>query len=286
MLTLLCFGVSVGALKSQDEVGGKWTFKNVAGLNLSQTSLTNWAPGGENSVAWNVYFNGAANYKQGKWSWDNALVTDFGKTYTASNKWQKSLDKINLNTKAGYAITKHWNVSLLADFLTQFAPGYKNPTDQVAISKLMAPGYMTLAVGADYKPNSNFSLLVSPVTGKTTFVLDEKLSQAGAYGVKPGNKVFSELGSLLVANYNQEVFKNVNVISKLTLFSAYNNNFGNIDVNWDVMLSFKINKFLATTLTTNLVYDDDIKTVDSNGMPAGPKVQLREVLGIGLTYSL
>lgn len=286
MLTLLCFGVSVGALKSQDEVEGKWTFKNVAGLNLSQTSLTNWAPGGENSVAWNVYFNGAANYKHGKWSWDNALVTDFGKTYTASNKWQKSLDKINLNTKAGYAMAKHWNVSLLADFLTQFAPGYKNPTDQVAISKLMAPGYMTLAVGADYKPNSNFSLLVSPVTGKTTFVLDEKLSQAGTYGVKPGNKVFSELGSLLVANYNQEVFKNVNVISKLTLFSAYNNNFGNIDVNWDVMLSFKINKFLATTLTTNLVYDDDIKTVDSNGMPAGPKVQLREVLGIGLTYSL
>ena len=57
-----------------------WKFSGVSGLNLAQTSLTNWAAGGENSVAWNLYLNASANYKKGDWSWDNALITDFGKT--------------------------------------------------------------------------------------------------------------------------------------------------------------------------------------------------------------
>lgn len=286
MLALLCAGATAFTSQAQESQSGNWTFKNVGGINLAQTSLTNWAPGGENSVAWNVYFNGSANYKKDKWSWDNALVTDFGKTYTSSSKWQKSLDKINLNSKVGYALSNHWNASLLGDLLTQFAPGYHKPGDKNPISAFMAPGYLTMALGADYKPNKHFSLLLSPVTGKMTFVLDETLSKAGAYGVKPGEKLFAELGTLIVANYNQDIMKNVNLISKLTLFSAYNHNYGNIDVNWDTMISFKINKFMSANLSTSLVYDDDIKSVDANGNVAGPKVQLRQVLGVGLTYSL
>ena len=51
------------------------------------------------------------------------------------------------------------------------------------------------------------------------------------------------------------------------------------------MIAFKINKFLTTTLTTNLIYDDNVKSVDKAGNIAGPKVQFREVLGLGLSYS-
>lgn len=277
--------------QAQEEKDSKWTLKNVGGINLAQTSLTNWAAGGENSVAWNVYFNGSANYKSDRWSWDNGIVADFGKTYTSSNKWQKSLDKLNLNTKVGYGISKHWNMSFLADFLTQFAEGHKNAAaalnNEAPISKFMAPGYLTTALGFDYKPNSNFSMLMSPVTGKLTFVTDKALSEAGAYGVQKGKNVLAEVGASLVANYNQNITSNINLISKLTLFTAYNNNFGNIDVNWDVMVSFKINKYLAANFSTNLVYDDDIKTIDEKTkMPRGAKIQLRQVLGLGVTYSL
>lgn len=148
------------------------------------------------------------------------------------------------------------------------------------ISNFVAPGYLTLALGADYKPNNNFSLLISPVAGKLTFVTDSRLSDAGAYGVRPGEKVFAELGASVVANYNQKIAENINLISKLSLFSAYNHNFGNIDVNWDVMLAFKVNKFLSATFSTNLVYDDDIKSKSG-----GPKVQLRQTLGVGLSYN-
>ena len=63
-----------------------WTIKGVTGLNASQTSLTNWAAGGENTVAGNLYLNIDANYLKDKWSWDNGLRTDFGLTYTTANK--------------------------------------------------------------------------------------------------------------------------------------------------------------------------------------------------------
>lgn len=269
-----------------------WKFSGVSGLNLSQTSLTNWAAGGENSVAWNLYLNASANYKKDKWSWDNALVTDFGKTFTSSNKWLKSVDKLNLSTKVGRQVSKHWSVSALGDFLTQFARGYDAATNpNVAgnrdkyISDILSPGYLTVALGADYKPNEDLSVLLSPATGKMTFVLDRKLSDAGAFGVKPGKKVLTELGALAVANYKRKLAENISLVTKLTLFTAYDESFGNIDVNWDMMLAFKINKFLTTTLTTNLVYDDDIKSVDKSGVSRGPKVQFREVLGLGLAYS-
>ncbi len=280
--------VSSVSLLAQDKPVEKkdWNYKAVAGVNLAQTSLTNWASGGENSVAWNVYFNGSANYKKDVWSWDNSLVADFGQTYTESNKWQKNLDKLNLTTKFGRAIAQKMNFSVLGDFLTQFANGYKSAKAQLdgedPISTFMAPAYLTLSAGLDYKPNDSFSLLFSPVAGKMTFVLDKTLSDAGMFGVKKGDKFVAELGTSIVANYNQELFKNVTFQTKLTLFTAYTHDFGNIDVNWDVMIAAKLNKYMSATLTTNLVYDDDIKILKDNVM--APRVQFRQVLGIGLSY--
>ena len=288
--------LTVGQVAAQTDAAPtetpSWKVSGVSGLNLSQTSLTNWAAGGENSVAWNLYLNASANYKKDSWSWDNALITDFGKTFTTSNKWLKSIDKLNFSTKIGRSLSKHWSVSALGDFLTQFARGYaaeNNPNiagnKDKYISTILAPGYLTLAIGADYKPNDDFSLLLSPVTGKMTFVLDSRLSDAGAFGVKPGKKTLAEIGALAVANYKRKLAENINLVTKLTLFTPYNESFGNIDINWDMMIAFKINKFLTTTLTTNLVYDDDIKTVDLQGNKHGAKVQFREVLGLGLAYS-
>ena len=269
-----------------------WKVNGITGINTAQTALVNWSAGGENSVAWNLYLNVNANYKKDKWSWDNALVTDFGMTYTTSNEWLKNVDKLNLSTKVGHLISSHWSISALGDLLTQFARGYDASTNpNVAgnrdkyISTLFAPGYFTAALGADYKPNDNLSVLFSPVTGKMTFVLDKKLSDVGAFGVKPGKRLLAELGASIVANYKKKLAENIDFSTKLTLFTAYNSDFGNIDVNLDMMIAFKINKFLTTTLTTNLIYDDNVKSVDKAGNLRGPKVQFREVLGLGLSYS-
>ncbi|MCK7540534.1 MAG: hypothetical protein MZV63_61400 [Marinilabiliales bacterium] len=40
-----------------------------------------------------------------------------------------------------------------------------------------------------------FTLFLSPLTSKNTFVNDDLLSAAGAFGVEPGKKFRSELGA-------------------------------------------------------------------------------------------
>lgn len=275
---------------AQDDKEQKdWMIKGVTGLNASQTALSNWSAGGENTFTGNVYLNIQANYKKNRWSWDNALNTDFGKTYTKSNDWVKAVDKIELTSKLGYAFSKNWNIAFMGNFLTQYAPGYKDAADKKNgkphISKFLSPGYLTLALGAEYKPCDDFSVLISPLTGKLTFVHDDYLSSIGAFGVNPGKHLLAELGASVVANLNKKFTENINYISKLTLFSAYNNNFGNVDMIWDNMLSMKVSKYLTTTLTLNMLYDDDIHAVDKDGKEIGPRLQIREMIGVGVAYN-
>lgn len=293
-LLMIVLGLLPMCLLAQNTQGfydsSNWKITGITGINVSQTSLSNWASGGENNFAGNIYLNASANYKLDKWSWDNTLATDFGQSFSESNKWQTVVDKLNLNSKLGYELSEHWNIAGMLDFLTQYSKGYKsaaikNATPENYISKFFAPAYLTLALGADYRPCEYFSALISPVTGKMTFVLDKKLSDAGAFGVSPGKNLLAEIGASITANANMPLYENISLQSKLMLFSAYNHNFGNVDVYWDVMLAAKINKYFATTLTTNLIYDDDIKIADKAGNNAHPRVQFREILGLGLSYA-
>ena len=141
----------------------------------------------------------------------------------------------------------------------------------------MAPAYSKLSVGLDYKPSKIFSLFFSPITGKMTFLNDTSLTSK--YGMIDSN------GN----NLNPFWFKiGPGAFLKADFFTPYDDNFGNVDVNWDLILSMKINKVLTTSISTSLKYDDDIKTnkeVNEVTLPAGPKVQFKEVLSIGIGYS-
>lgn len=263
----------------------KWTITGITGLNLSQTSLINWSAGGENTVATNVYFNLATQYKKDKHNWENNLSTELGATYTQQQKWVKSVDKLDFASKYGYNIAPKWRLGALGDFKTQFLKGYKKPTDTHYISRLFAPAYLNTAIGFDYKPNDYFSLFLSPITAKMTFVNDDFLSNAGAFGVEPGKKFRFESGAFLKTAFNKEIFKNITLMSKLDLFTAYNKSFGNIDVNWENVIGMKVNEYISATIHTNLIYDDDIKQLDDNGqIIGGAKIQFKEMIGVGLSY--
>ena len=291
ILLLMSFVVSVFVLSAQvaetaqEKIPKMWTVTGITGLNMSQTSLVNWSAGGENTVAANAYFNLTLLYKKNKHSWENTLSTELGATYTQARKWLKSVDKLDFASKYGYQIASKWDLGVLADFKTQFLEGYKNPGDAQYISRFLAPGYLNLALGLDYKPIEYFSLFLSPITGKMTFVNDDFLSNAGAFGVDAGKKNRFEAGSYVKAAFNKEILKNVTLMSKLDLFTAYNSSFGNVDVNWENVLGLKVNDYITATVHTNLIYDDDIKQLDSNGtVIGGPRVQFKEMIGVGLSY--
>lgn len=283
-LALACSGIAL-AEESVEETK-LWTIKGVTGINMSQTSFVNWSAGGDNTIALNAFLNVGAHYKKDKYVWDNDLSLEYGNTYTKSNSWVKSVDKFEFASKFGYEVASKWYLSALVDLKTQFDKGYKNPKDDHYISKFFAPAYSNLSLGMDYKPNSDFSLYLSPITAKMTIVADSFLSDAGAFGVDAGDKFRVEAGAYVKASYTREIMKNIKLISKATLFTAYDKSFGNVDINWENVINMKVNKFISANIHTNLQYDDDIKQFDEEGKKiGGAKVQFKEMIGVGLAYN-
>jgi len=264
---------------------GAWELKGVTGLNMSQTAMANWSAGGENSIAGNAYLNASLTHKKGNWLWVTNMVLDYGLSKTKSQGMRKSSDKIGLSTQLGYSTDNVWFYTLMGDLNTQFAKGYDYPDKEHQISNFFAPAYSNIALGMEWRPKSNYSLLLSPVSTKMTFVTDDYLSDLGTFGVDPGDHFKIEGGAFVKARAELPVMENVNLITTADFFTPYSKDFGNIDVNWDVLISMKINKVLSATINTTLKYDNDVKTFDDNGVKKGAKVQFKEVLGIGLAYN-
>jgi hypothetical protein len=271
---------------AQDNPAPEWKKGGVGNITFSQVSLTNWAAGGENSVAGNLLVSMFANYKHSKFTWDNTLDFGYGLVKQNDRSARKSDDRLEFSSKYGHHAVKHWYYSGMLNFKTQVTTGYKYNEDplipDLKISDLMSPAYMTIALGMDYKPNDMFTLLISPATGKSTFVLDDTLSDAGAFGVEAGKSVRHEFGGFIKAALKTQIVENVTLQSKLDLFSNYFNNPQNIDVNWEVLLAMKINKYLTANLTTQMIYDDDVDILDKDGK-TGPRLQFKEVFGVGLS---
>jgi len=194
----------------------------------------------------------------------------------------------------------------MLNFRTQFAPGFNFPDDTTVISRFLAPGFLSLALGMNYKPNDWFSAFLSPATGRATFVVDQTLANAGQFGVEKaildnvgnvvteGKNVRWEFGAYVRARLQKDIAKNITVVSNLQLFNNYSDPIkeqrGNIDVNWENLILIKANKWLTTSIFTNLIYDHDVQVpvkrnvngVDVDG--TGPRTQFKEVLGIGLSF--
>ena len=149
----------------------------------------------------------------------------------------------------------------------------------------MAPGYLNLALGTDYVKDANFSIFGSPFAAKTTFVMDDSLSQIGSFGVEQGERIRHEFGAFIKLKWNAELMKNIEMKSKLELFSNYLNNPQNIDVNAELVFVFRVNSLFSATAQWNLIYDDDIEIRDIDGN-VGPRTQFKSVLGIGISYKL
>ncbi len=210
ILGFLLFPAILFAQEKPDSISN-WKKGGMLSANFSQISLTNWAAGGKSSMSGIFMVNSFANYKKDSLSWDNNVDFTYGFLKEDNSDLVKSSDKIDFNSKLGYvAGGSKWNYAALLNFKSQFAPGYNYPrtVGDAAISRFLAPAYISVALGMDYK-TENMSLFLSPATGKFTIVNDDALSADGNYGVDPGKKFRSEMGALLKFQVNKEILKNV-----------------------------------------------------------------------------
>ncbi len=310
-LPLIAMLLSVNVAIAQDGgVESPWTHGGNVGFNMAQSHFDNWAPGGQD----NINFLGLAkyniNYVNGNHKWDNGIDLQLGYSYYDLDKDPiKTDDRIFLSSLYGYnVIDNQLFVTANLTFQSQFTNGYNYATDSTnRISGFMVPAYITLGVGAQWVLNEHFKVNLAPVTGRMTIVNDEKLADAGAFGVdaaeydetgtlvKHGKKVRWEFGAQLTAEFNYEIFKNVTFNSKLIAFydylhkssdlNALNEKYTcSVDFDWDNALIMKVNDWLSCNLTARLVYDEDIKPLSS--VEGTTFRQFKEVLSIGISYKI
>jgi hypothetical protein len=267
-----------------------WKKGGVFNIGVAQASLTNWAAGGQSSIAINGLFSAFAHKIMKKSVLENYLDLGYGLLNQGTSKqWRKTDDKIDFTSKYGQKIKKNIYFAGLMNFKTQFTDGFNYPNDSIAISKFMAPGYLLGALGLEYRPNNEFTLFIAPLTSKNTFVLDQTLANQRAFGVDSSKRFRTEFGGYLRLNFNKKVMENVNFQTKLELFSNYINNPQNIDISWETLVNFKVNKYISATLGTHLLYDDDVliqldRNRDGILESTGKRVQFKQVLNIGFTY--
>ena len=265
------------SLKSLDSNG--WKLYGTFILNLNQGALSNWVAGGEDRVLGiNTIFNYAVNFKRGKNTWDNYFDLAMGfQNATSFGKFRKIDDRIDITSKYGYLFNHHWYVGLLFNINSQWLAGYDYSVEpNTKISNFLTPGKVLLSPGINYKTASRFSLFISPLTIRWVLKNDPDFFYLSKFGVDSARNVNTELGAFITGTFHATFSKWAVYSSRLDLFSNYKRKPQNIDVLMNNLLTMKFTRILATNISFDLVYDDDVKK----------RLQVKEILGVGLTVKL
>lgn len=289
ILLLFIFIQGVVCASEPDSDTSYWKSKYESSLGFSQTALVNWVKGGEkSSFSSYMILNLYENYAKKNVTWNNYVGIAYGISKVQSiKKLRKNEDKFNVVSKAGLKAWHHWEYSGLFDFKSQFAEGFSYPNDSVHISRFLAPGYLQLSVGMNYKPTDYFSVFISPVGARLTIVNDTSLTnrKEGAYGIFAGESTLWQVGGSVNAVFKKDIMKNINLMSKLDIFTNYSEKPDMIVVGWENNLLMKVNKYISVTISTMFIYDEKaIPRTDDNSFK--DIIQFKETFGVGLAYSI
>jgi hypothetical protein len=269
-------------------------------MSFTQTDFSNWAAGGENSVSFSSSSNLFANYKKNKMIWENYAFMAYGIIKSGDRNPVKNSDQINIGSRVGYQMAEKWYYTAAMLGKTQFTTGYKYSSgDTIYTSDFLAPAYMFLSLGLDYKPSSGVSISFAPAMGKATFVHSNDtivLASAGLSHemIHDGKRARYEFGGGIVFNLNGSYFdKKVTYTSQLELFSNYFDKPQNIDIVWDFQFRVALTKYVSAGVRLNMIYYDNQKTFNkehlSDGtiktVEHGAKLQVKEYFEIGLFYA-
>jgi hypothetical protein len=281
---IVTFCISATTLLCQTPDSSAWKRDGTIGINLTQVSLTNWAGGGQNTIAANGLLNLSQVYNLDKTRWETTLDIGYGMTKLAKQDFRKSDDKVILISKFGYKASSNLSYAALLDFRTQIAEGVEYNSDTVVrrISNILAPANVLVGLGATYVPEDFITITLAPLSNRILIVADDSLNKYRAFGVDSGQTVKFDLGALLNITFKKELMKNVTLESKLSSFAPYHDFTHNL-VNWNTLLALKVNDYINANIALDLIYDHYTAIKRDDGT-VGPSTQLRNVLGIGFGY--
>jgi hypothetical protein len=275
-----------------------WKLRSEASFILNQASLTNWVKGGESSISTASDITGYADYnnKQLKMLSNNFIRLKYGLVGSRQNGIRKNLDLLETNSKLNHKAFGKFDFSATMLFKTQIARGYIYPGNvKTLVSKFLNPAILTIGLGLDYKPNKTTSLNFAPLSYKATFVGDTAHIDQTKYGIPHNRRSLHEPGVSFMVTNEYKPYKNITIINRLQLFTNYIHNPQNIDVDWELIATAKVNWFTDVRFNTHLIFDDDTRTLlfDRHDKPVlgadgkqkkTARIQFKELLGFTFVF--
>lgn len=259
-------------------------------LLFNQSAFNNeWLGGGTSNMAGNIGVNYDFNYKTPNMIWDNKIIIAYGLTKLKGQESTKSDDRVEFTSLLGKKAKGYWFYSAFLNFKTQMDTGFKNVlndngtplilTDdfnqKVTTSHFFSPAYLQVGPGMLWKKSDNLKVNIAPATSRLIFVHSHFTQFGSAFGVEQGDTSRFEFGAALNAYYKFNIMENVTMENIANLYSNYLDKPGNVDIDYQMNLVMKINKYLSTNVSFQAIYDD-------NAIGA---FQIREVFGLGLNYA-
>lgn len=269
-------------LKKTEEAAAKvgedkpdgWLKVGTFSLIGNQASYNNWLAGGQSSLAGNLLINYDFNYKKEDWSWDNKLIVGYGLTKLKDQEMQKSDDRLLFNSLLGKKASGYWYYSAFLNFKTQMDTGLDPETQTTKISHFFSPAYFQAGPGMMWKKSDNLKFNIAPATSKLIIVHDHFTDLGPSFGVEQGDTSRYEFGAALNGYYKFNIMENVSVENILNLYSNYLEDPQNVDIDYQLNIVMKVNKYLSTNFTFQTIYDDN----------AFRGFQTRQNIGVGVNF--
>ena len=285
VLTAFCsiaaFAQDSTAVMATDTIKN-WTTKGNASLLFNQSTFDNWIAGGENNISGNLGLNYDFNYKKNDWSWDNKIIASYGLVKTRNSAFAKKTDdRLELNSLLGKKASGNWYYSAFLNFKTQFTKGYVYDKDENGTeirseyTDFFSPAYLSFGPGLLWKKSDDLKFNLSPLASKLTFVdAGRTLPDDEYFGVEEGKSMRYELGFNASGTYKFVLLANVSVENIVNLYSNYLEDPQNVDLDYQVNVILKVNKYLTTNISFQTIYDDN----------AFEGFQIRQVFGVAVNY--
>jgi hypothetical protein len=292
LLMLLCAG-ALAQQKTQEEIDREkrfqeqsakantdtsaqygWKHTAAAALTLTQISFRDWVAGGSNTLAYTLMLQGSSALNSQRTVWTNTYRLAFGQARLSDQGLRKTDDDIYFESLFIYKAGTYVNPYAAATIRTQFAPGYNYATTpESEVSKFFDPAYITESAGIAYKPVPEF-------TTRLGLALREVVtSQYTLYATDPAthdvHKIWTRGGVESVSDMNATVAENVQLVARLELFAPLQS-LDRIIVRNDYSIVAKVNKYVTTGLTLNLINDVNVSA----------RTQMKQALSLGLSYTL
>lgn len=279
--------------KAKDTTNMGWTKVGNFNVLFNQSAFNNeWQSGGTSNIAGTASINYDFNYKTPDMIWDNKFIGAYGLTQLKGQDAVKSDDRLEFTSLLGKKAAGYWFYSGFVNFRTQMDSGFVTekitndngtpllPGDdftqeiQVRNSHFFSPAYLQIGPGMLWKKSENLKINIAPATSRLIMVHDHFTEFGSAFGVEKGKTTRFEFGAALNAYYKFTIMENVSVENIANLYSNYLDKPGNVDINYQMNLVMKINKYISTNLSFQAIYDD-------NAIGA---FQIKEVFGLGFNY--